>query len=76
VSHPLGTMCREHDAVMLPDGLCPERDCPGGHGYTYEPCSRDCPAHPSNLITLADVEDWLGRTASPEKRAPDGKAED
>jgi hypothetical protein len=35
MSHTVGVMCRNCRTVLIPADPCPERDCPGGHGYTY-----------------------------------------
>lgn len=44
MSHTLGSICDEHGTVMSPDTDCPERDCPGGHGYVIQmSCDERCP---------------------------------
>ena len=34
MSHCLGVKCAICEQVIQPD-TCPERGCPGGHGWTY-----------------------------------------
>jgi hypothetical protein len=63
----MGTMCETHEEVMIPD-ICPERNCPGGHGYTTQRCGRDCPQHPTQLVTIEDVRARLA-LLTPEDRA-------
>lgn len=35
MSHCLGVICAACREVLVLDS-CPERDCPGGHGYGYQ----------------------------------------
>lgn len=48
MSHCLGVICKEHQTILLPD-TCPERGCPGQHGYTFEPCAPPCPQYNENV---------------------------
>jgi hypothetical protein len=36
MSHRLGVMCATCREVLEPDDDCPERDCPGGHGFGHQ----------------------------------------
>lgn len=36
MSHCMGVMCSRCEEILVPDEGCPERDCPGHHGFTYQ----------------------------------------
>ena len=55
MSHCFGSICETHGWVIQNDRFCPERDCPGGHGYTLVECSERCFMHP----------DWDGEQMPP-----------
>ncbi len=68
MSHNFGVMCRVHRAVMEPE-WCPERGCPGGHGYTFAPCDVRCPDRPA--INEVAYRRETGKTHLPDPYLPD-----
>lgn len=44
MSHCLGAICTDHGEVLMRD-TCPERDCPGHHGYSPVECGPTCPRY-------------------------------
>lgn len=42
MSHCFGARCATHQRIMS-DNTCPERGCPGNHGWTDVDCDDRCP---------------------------------
>jgi len=42
MSHCFGSRCRTHERIMV-DNTCPERGCPGNHGWVDADCDDRCP---------------------------------
>jgi hypothetical protein len=63
MSHCFGAMCAQHRIVMSPD-TCPERGCPGNHGYAEAECDARCPLYQAASKPLLPVAWNLMTTAT------------